>query len=77
MVKKHVQAELAPHEYAAFLRLAEAHHLSVKEGAREAILTWVRQNGWKDDSIFNLIGVAKSRKGRDASRNVDEIYDQD
>lgn len=77
MAKKHVQAELAPHEYEAFLRLTEAQNLSVKEGAREAILAWVRKKAWKDDPVFRVIGIAKSRGARGASRNVDEIYDED
>jgi hypothetical protein len=77
MPVKHVQAELDAREYAAFeAALAEA-NLSVKEGAREAILAWVRQKRWKDDPFFRLVGIAGRKGPRDASKRVDDIYDED
>ena len=75
MSKKHVQAELAPHEYAAFQRVATAQKLSVKEGAREAILNWVRQQAAEDDPLFSIIGLGKG--SRRAGVDHDEIYDED
>lgn len=77
MPVKHVQAELDSREYAAFEKaLAEA-NLTVKEGAREAILAWVRQRRWKQDPFFQLVGVAGRKGARDASRRMDDLYDED
>lgn len=78
MPMKHVQAELSPHEYAAFQKALEEARLTVKQGAHEAIMAWVRKKRWKEDPIWGIIGIAKTKRGaRDASRGVDEIYDED
>ena len=77
MPRKHVQAELESHEYDAFQRVAEAARLTVKEGAREAILAWVRQQAWKDDPLFGVVGVGRSKGRRRTAEDHDQIYDED
>lgn len=77
MLKKHVQAELDPHEYEALQRVVEAEGLSIKEGLREAVRAWVRQRNGQRDPLFDVIGIAGRRGSSDASARHDDIYLED
>ena len=73
MTSKHVQAELAPDEYSALADAARQEGLSIKQALREAAVAWAHRK--HKDPLFAIIGIAKGRA--DASRKVDEIYDED
>lgn len=75
MQRRHVQAEVEPHEYDAFQAAARDAGMTLKEGLREAMLAWVRQRRGGQDPIFAVIGSARGAK--DASSRHDDIYLED
>jgi hypothetical protein len=75
MSKKHVQAVLRSHEYAALEATASAENLTIKEAVREATLAWVREKAVAGDALDRIVGIAKGK--RTASARHDEDYLED
>jgi hypothetical protein len=77
MGMKHVQAELQPHEYAALQEAVRAAGLTLKDGVREAVLSWVRARRAGKDPFYRIKGIAGRAGSRDASERHDDLYLED
>lgn len=75
MKTKNVQTVLKIHEYERFREVLKHEKIPLKEGVREAILTWTRQKvGFnREDPFFATKNQFSGKK--DMAKGHDEIYE--
>lgn len=75
MKEKNVQTVLKVEEYERFREALKLEKLPLKEGVREAILSWTRQRvGFnRKDPLFATMGAFHGEK--DMAEKHDEIYE--